>query len=833
MDTGHPATVLPIVEQYQKQLNADLLLVTGKQGRMLAELVTPDVGPSASFAAMPGVAAAAAGQETSFFWPQNNGVLQVVSVPIWIDSGQPEILGTLSVGFSLDARAAARFQLLTNSDIAFGMDGAIRASTLPAGAWPQLSPLLSRDGLSERVGVADQEYIAITRELSQGIPVATTAPAPPPPSTGRAHAIILRSRTERLSFLNPLHRQLAVIAVVAVLAATLLSYAIARTVTRPLGAITATMREMAATGDLTRRIPPSAEAMLGGRRRAAAGDDVQHHDRFDRRASSARRRSASGCSSLGRLSTVVAHEIRNPLMIIKTALRPLRGPSPTPEQVRAAAADIDEEISRLNRIVSEVLDFARPIKFELAPADLNALCEDAARAAGCRRRTRCPSGSISIPGCRIGRHRRRAPAAGAREHPHQRPARRRGQGRGPHRPGSDPPAHPPADRQPGDDRGHATRARALQPEDLARVFDPYFTTRRTGTGLGLAISRNIVEGLGGTISIASRNGCRAPRSGSSFPTGTRLASMTAGSILLVDDETKILNALAQALRGEGHEVVATANPREAQRLLAQRMFDVLVIDNLMPDLTGLDLIRELHAGNAAERPQIVMMTAHATVESAIEAMKLGAFDYLQKPFEIDELLVVVNRALDHQRLRTQHRYLISERDAEFNHYGIVGRSRRDAGGDPHRGAGGAVEEHRAHHRRDRHRQGDGGARDPLPQRAARDAADQGELRRDPRNAARIGAVRPRPRRLHRRDDEQEGQVRARRRRHDLPRRDRHDEPGAAGEAAARAAGARVRAARIRAHAEGRRSASSPRPTATCARWSPTAGSRRICTTAST
>jgi DNA-binding NtrC family response regulator len=70
-----------------------------------------------------------------------------------------------------------------------------------------------------------------------------------------------------------------------------------------------------------------------------------------------------------------------------------------------------------------------------------------------------------------------------------------------------------------------------------------------------------------------------------------------------------------------------------------------------------------------------MMTAHATVESAIEAMRLGAFDYLQKPFEIDELLVVVNRALDHQRLRTEHTYLIHERDAEFNHYGIVGRSR--------------------------------------------------------------------------------------------------------------------------------------------------------------
>jgi len=149
-----------------------------------------------------------------------------------------------------------------------------------------------------------------------------------------------------------------------------------------------------------------------------------------------------------------------------------------------------------------------------------------------------------------------------------------------------------------------------------------------------------------------------------------------GSILIVDDEAKILNALASALRADGHDVVATGSAREAQRLLSQRLFDVLVVDNLMPELAGLDLIRELVTSVAAvDRPQILMMTAHATIESAIEAMKLGALDYLQKPFEVDELLVVVHRAIDHQRLKTQHRYLISERDADFNHYGIVGRSR--------------------------------------------------------------------------------------------------------------------------------------------------------------
>src|SRR3989442_1504396 len=149
-----------------------------------------------------------------------------------------------------------------------------------------------------------------------------------------------------------------------------------------------------------------------------------------------------------------------------------------------------------------------------------------------------------------------------------------------------------------------------------------------------------------------------------------------GTLLLVDDEQKIRRVLGEALRAEGHEVIEAAGAREAQRTLADRTIDVLIIDNLMPDMTGLDLIRELVASTPeAERPQILMMTAHATIESAIEAMKLGALDFLQKPFEVDELLVVVRRALDHQRLSSHQRYLLDERDEEFNHYGIVGRSR--------------------------------------------------------------------------------------------------------------------------------------------------------------
>jgi len=149
-----------------------------------------------------------------------------------------------------------------------------------------------------------------------------------------------------------------------------------------------------------------------------------------------------------------------------------------------------------------------------------------------------------------------------------------------------------------------------------------------------------------------------------------------GSILLADDEEKILKTLGRALRDDGHEVVTAPNAKEAARLLSERSFDLLIIDFLMPDRTGLDVIRDLAANTPeAERPAVVMMTAHGSIESAVEAMKLGARDYLQKPFEVDELLVLARRALEDQRARTGLRYLLSERDAEFNHYGIIGRSR--------------------------------------------------------------------------------------------------------------------------------------------------------------
>ena len=125
---------------------------------------------------------------------------------------------------------------------------------------------------------------------------------------------------------------------------------------------------------------------------------------------------------------------------------------------------------------------------------------------------------------------------------------------------------------------------------------------------------------------------------------------TTGSILLADDEDKVVRLLGQALREDGHEVVGTTCPKEARVLLRQRPFDVFVVDNVMPGITGLDLVRDLTKDEPSRpRPHVVFMTGHATIEGAVEAMKLGVFDYLRKPFEVDLLLATTRRALENRR----------------------------------------------------------------------------------------------------------------------------------------------------------------------------------------
>jgi signal transduction histidine kinase len=202
-------------------------------------------------------------------------------------------------------------------------------------------------------------------------------------------------------------------------------------------------------------------------------------------------------SSLGRLSTVIAHEVRNPLMIIKAALHTLRRPTATPDEVREGVSDIDGEVARLNRVVNDVLDFARPIAFELSPVDLNKLCRESAIAAQAT-----PGASVDVE---------TDPAVGTVTTDAERirsalvnlivNARHAVE-------------HQPKKRVTLTTRREGSAVMisvtdtgvGINRADLQRVFDPYFTTKRGGSGLGLPITKNVIEGLGGSIVAESEPG---------------------------------------------------------------------------------------------------------------------------------------------------------------------------------------------------------------------------------------------------------------------------------------------------------------------------------------
>lgn len=511
--TADPPTMMQIADQYRAEAGTDLFVVTDRNGRVLyliGHWVDSDRIPD-----QPAIRRALEGREAYGFWPDPAGVLEVVTVPIAI--GQ-EVVGTLSVGSVFDNRRATEFRRITDSEIAFALEGRIRAGTIERSNYAALERLLGKAG-GANATLGNAEYEALVAPLA---PPAAGRGQPEGAVTGQPGgvapaAVILRSRSELLASLHRIHLELGLTALAAVLLATVLSYAVARTVTRPLGTITTGMREVARTGDLTRKVAlpgkwDDEDARLLATTFNTLTDSIA---RFQREAAQRDR-----LSSLGRLSTVIAHEIRNPLMIIKASLRTLRRDPAVSGEVQEAVADIDEEADRLNRIVNEVLDFARPIRFEYGPVDLNALCRQAVDAAAAHERE--PRIALvldgSMPPLVSDAERLRAVVVNLVSNARQAvlaesaPARADGA----------PIEVETRFSSPGQalvivlDRGVG-----IAPEVMPRIFDPFFTTRRAGTGVGLAIVNNIVQGLGGSISVESR-----PGAGSEFRVTLPLDSAT-------------------------------------------------------------------------------------------------------------------------------------------------------------------------------------------------------------------------------------------------------------------------------------------------------------------
>jgi DNA-binding NtrC family response regulator len=144
-----------------------------------------------------------------------------------------------------------------------------------------------------------------------------------------------------------------------------------------------------------------------------------------------------------------------------------------------------------------------------------------------------------------------------------------------------------------------------------------------------------------------------------------------GRLLVVDDERHQREILELILRAEGYETVAAGSARQAlDYFRTSGPFDVVLTDLKMPDRDGISLLADLMQGPPA--PCVVIMTAHGSIDSAVEAMRKGAFDYLTKPLDKEVLLLVVRRALERSRLVNENRILREQLQSRFRIESIIG-----------------------------------------------------------------------------------------------------------------------------------------------------------------
>ena len=198
-----------------------------------------------------------------------------------------------------------------------------------------------------------------------------------------------------------------------------------------------------------------------------------------------------------------------------------------------------------------------------------------------------------------------------------------------------------------------------------------------GTGLGLSVSYGIVQEHGGAIFVDS-----APGQGHDVPGGPpgvgtgrggRAVTDTA-SILVVDDEEVMRDVLQSLLTQAGYAVTLAEDGPKGLALARKQTFDAAIVDVMLPEMGGLDVLEELKKLDSDL--VVLMITAFASVETAITAMKKGAFDYVTKPFKHEEVLHILRNALHQRRLQDENRQLRTALRDQGRFTEIVGKSPR-------------------------------------------------------------------------------------------------------------------------------------------------------------
>src|SRR3989339_968057 len=149
-------------------------------------------------------------------------------------------------------------------------------------------------------------------------------------------------------------------------------------------------------------------------------------------------------------------------------------------------------------------------------------------------------------------------------------------------------------------------------------------------------------------------------------------------ILIVDDEEIVIRSCRRILGDSMYAVDSTQDGRDALRKVDETEYDLMILDIMMPGIDGLEVlqhVKERHPG-----VDVIMMTGLSEIQTAVMAMKLGAFDYLSKPFDPDELKHVVDRALERRQLQQENRSLKTEVSSKYRFENIIGSSPPMKGG---------------------------------------------------------------------------------------------------------------------------------------------------------
>jgi len=143
-------------------------------------------------------------------------------------------------------------------------------------------------------------------------------------------------------------------------------------------------------------------------------------------------------------------------------------------------------------------------------------------------------------------------------------------------------------------------------------------------------------------------------------------------ILVIDDDESGREALALLLQSVGYMVVSTSNGEDALDIIAGEQFQIIVSDLFLPDKSGFDVMHSVR--NVSPSTEVIVVTGHASAQTAVRAMKEGAFDYITKPIDFDELKIVILKALEKQQLLSENVYLRKQLQGRFDFSNIIGNS---------------------------------------------------------------------------------------------------------------------------------------------------------------